>query len=70
MISSIIKEACIDFVIIIVLNDTCCDFFDCNNNNSRESIDRFQRLKALYNSVKEKHTTQKYSHKINDINIH
>ena len=69
MISSIIKEACIDFVIIIVLNDTC-DFFHCNNNNSREYIYRFQRLKALYNSVKEKHTTHKYLHKINGINVH
>ena len=32
------------------------------NNNNREFIERFQRLKALYNVIKEEHATRKCLH--------
>ena len=33
------------------------------NNNNREFIERFQRLKALYDLLKQKHAMRKYPHK-------
>ena len=65
--SSSINEAC--GFIIIVLNDTCGDLFQCSNNNSRESIDRFQRLKALYNSMKNTQHINTHT-KINSIDLY
>ena len=33
-----------------------------DDNNKREFIERFQRHKALYNLIKQKPTTRKYTH--------
>ena len=34
-----------------------------SSNNNREFIERFQRLKALYDLLKQKHAMRKYPHK-------
>ena len=66
--SGIIKEAC--GLIIIVLNYACCDFLQCNNNNSREYIDRFQRWKHFTTQLKKNMQHINARTKTNGINIH